>query len=74
MEESFPPGPNIAGLSPVSASAHHCLGLPTPLAIVCANDDLIRPNAVIGLEIGDGTAEIAKLVAARQPFGPEYAP
>jgi cyclohexanecarboxyl-CoA dehydrogenase len=33
-----------------------------------------RLRDVIGLEIGDGTAEIAKLVAARQLFGREYAP
>jgi cyclohexanecarboxyl-CoA dehydrogenase len=29
---------------------------------------------VIGLEIGDGTAQIAKLVAARHLFGREFAP
>jgi cyclohexanecarboxyl-CoA dehydrogenase len=33
-----------------------------------------RLRDVIGLEIGDGTAEIAKLVAARRLFGREYAP
>ena len=33
-----------------------------------------RMRDCIGLEIGDGTAEIAKLVAARQLFGREYAP
>jgi len=33
-----------------------------------------RLRDVIGLEIGDGTAQIAKLVAARQLFGREFAP
>jgi cyclohexanecarboxyl-CoA dehydrogenase len=33
-----------------------------------------RLRDVIGLEIGDGTAQIAKLVAARQIFGREFAP
>ncbi len=29
---------------------------------------------LIGLEIGDGTAQIAKLVVARELLGPQYAP
>jgi cyclohexanecarboxyl-CoA dehydrogenase len=33
-----------------------------------------RLRDVIGLEIGDGTAQIAKLVAARHLFGREFAP
>jgi cyclohexanecarboxyl-CoA dehydrogenase len=33
-----------------------------------------RLRDVIGLEIGDGTAQIAKLVAARQLFGREFSP
>jgi cyclohexanecarboxyl-CoA dehydrogenase len=33
-----------------------------------------RLRDVIGLEIGDGTAQIAKLVAARHMFGREFAP
>ena len=33
-----------------------------------------RLRDVIGLEIGDGTAQIASLVAARHLFGREFAP
>jgi cyclohexanecarboxyl-CoA dehydrogenase len=33
-----------------------------------------RLRDVVGLEIGDGTAQIAKLVVARQLFGREFAP
>jgi cyclohexanecarboxyl-CoA dehydrogenase len=29
---------------------------------------------VIGMEIADGTAQLAKLVAARQLFGRQFAP
>jgi cyclohexanecarboxyl-CoA dehydrogenase len=33
-----------------------------------------RLRDVIGLELGDGTAQIAQLVVARRILGPEYAP
>jgi cyclohexanecarboxyl-CoA dehydrogenase len=33
-----------------------------------------RIRDLIGLEIGDGTAQVAKLVVARRLFGREFAP
>jgi len=33
-----------------------------------------RMRNVMGIEIGDGTAEIQKIVVGREVFGKEYAP